>query len=385
MSEAPRSSRNVVLCLLLLCAGVAAWYFSQKPEQISKSVPAVQTAESSAAEKAAPPKRIQEEVTAHQVSSSLTSEARPKARSSEEELNERLDKALAGGQGMQGGDAVGGALAAEAPSVVEPREDSVVTHGFVTDLAFWLVANYTPSSHEGREGRTELTLRRTNARYSSSADLRSSERDALKARTAVLRHVFSPGMLEALYLMYGPRFLDDLEKASQLSRRTLNGKLTADMLKVYAAHLKRVSFALDAASKVNISALVRPMRRAAATEESASEDFAKAYTAHSEARDAGRTDIMAEQSDRMVQSARLASEFDARKERAGRAVARALQQKAQGPTLSESELVFLAEWLERRKASPEAAASASSICRRMADDMARRASELKVAKSASAQ
>jgi len=53
-----------------------------------------------------------------------------------------------------------------------------------------------------------------------------------------------------------------------------------------------------------------------------------------------------------------------------------LRQKAQGVTLADDDLLFLAEWLDRRKASPEATAAAARVCRRMAEDMARRAGEL---------
>ena len=389
MSEAPRSShKTLFIVLLLLCAGAGAWFYTQQTGQTpwdailapkaDKYASEEAVVEKPAAEKVVEVKRIQEEVMAHQVSSALSSEPRPVEAAPEEALNARLDKALSGGEDMKGGDSVGGSIASEPASAVaeEVREDAVVTRGFVRDLAFWMVSNYTPSSYEGREGRTEMTLRKTNARYSSSQDLRSTERDALKARTSILRYVFSPGMLEALYLMYSPEFLEELEKAAGQSRRTLNGKLKADVFKVYAAQMKRVSSALDAASQLDIADLVRPMRRAAATEESASEDFARAYNAHSEARDAGQADIMAEQSDRMVQSARLASEFDAKKEQAGRVVVRTLRQKAQGVTLDDDDLLFLAEWLDRREASPEATAAAARVCRRMAEDMARRAGEL---------
>ena len=114
---------------------------------------------------------------------------------------------------------------------------------------------------------------------------------------------------------------------------------------------------------------MKPIRQAAASEEAAREEFAKAYAAHAEARETGRKDVMAEQSERMAQSARAASESNAREESARIAAASALRQKVSGPTLSDADLVFLAEWLARRNASGEASASAASICRRMAGDL----------------
>ena len=151
----------------------------------------------------------------------------------------------------------------------------------------------------------------------------------------------------------------------------------ADLFAVYADMMERAAVSFDAASRVDIATLVKPVRRAAATEECANADFSKAYTALSEARAAGRTDIMAEQSDRMVQSARVASEFDAKEERARQALGVALKKKAAGPTLPADDLIFLADWLGRRKASPEATASAASVFRRLAADMQARSVQLK--------
>ena len=233
-------------------------------------------------------------------------------------------------------------------------------------------------AREDGKGRSSVSLRSANARYSTSSSLRSGEGSGLKGRAAILRYVYSPGMLEALYLMYGQSFIDTLEAEAREGRRPLTTGQTADMFKVYAETLERAASALEAASRTDIKALVKPIRKASAREEAASEAFAKAYAAHAEAREAGRRDVMAEQSERMIQSARAASDSDAREENARRAVSRTLRQKAAGATLSDADLVFLAEWLDRRNASREASASAASICRRMAGELRNRAAAMMI-------
>ena len=379
MSETPRSSsRLAVSAVLILCAGAGAWFClngGSEPQKPSVSIQA-EAEKPSAAVNAAVEKEnpVHTENSAHQVAASLNSAPRQPVLSQEEKVQARVEEALASkSETMAGGDSVGGSLSQSGSKPAEDRQDPVVTRRFVDDLSGWLVACYTPSAREDGKGRSSVSLRSANARYSTSSLLRSGEGSGLKGRASILRYVYSPGMLEALYLMYGQSFIDELEAEAREGRRPLTAGQTADMFKVYAETLERAASALEAASRTDIKALVKPIRKASAREEAASEAFSKAYAAHAEAREAGRRDVMAEQSERMIQSAREASDSDAREENARRAVARTLRQKAAGPTLSDADLVFLAEWLDRRNASREASASAASICRRMAGELRSRA------------
>lgn len=382
MSETPRSSsRLAASAVLLLCAGAGAWFYINGGAEPQKNTIVVQAeAEKPAVAMNAPAKKdkaVHAENTAHQVTASLTSGPRQPVLTQEEKVQARVEEALASkDEPMAGGDSAGGSLSQSEAKPVEERQDPVVTRSFAGDLAGWLVASYTPPAKDDGKGRSSVSLRSANARYSSSSLLRSVESDTLKGRASILRYVYSPGMLEALYRMYGPRFMDELEAEARGGRRAFSPEQAAGMFKVYAETLERTASALEAASHTDIKALVKPIRKAAAREEAASEEFSKAYAAHAEAREAGRKDVMAEQSERMAQSARTASEFDAREESARRTVARTLRQKSAGPTLSDADLIFLAEWLERRNASREASASAASICRRMAGDLRSRAAAM---------
>ena len=404
MSEKSRSSSRLAVCaVLLLCAGAGAWYYTNEgflPQEkavqsAAPSAPVVNTASEAAgpadAGKPAAPStapadagttsaeakaEAQAEAAPRQVSGSLNSGPRPRQLSAEEKRDARVEEALAATSRMDGGDSASGSLSENAAQPVKEAHDPVVTPHFVSELAAWLANSYKPAANSDGLGKSAVTLRSANARFSLSPALRSAERDALKGRNAILRYVYSPGMLEALYRMYGPALLAELEDAARSGRRSFDQAQTAAMFRLYSGKLASVASALEAASKLDVPAMVKPIRQAAAQEEAASEAFAKAYAAHSEAREAGNREAMDRHSARMVQSIREASQADARKERVRQNVVHALKQNMTGTPLSDADLIFLAEWLERRKASKEAVSASASICRRLSAEMAAKAAEL---------
>ena len=404
MSEKSRSSSRLAVCaVLLLCAGAGAWYYTNEgflPQEkavqsAAPSAPVVNTASEAAgpadagkpaapstapADAGTPPAEAQAEeqteAAPRQVSGSLNSGPRPRQLSAEEKRDARVEEALAATSRMDGGDSASGSLSENAAQPVKEAHDPVVTPHFVSELAAWLANSYKPAAKGDGLGKSAVTLRSANARFSLSPALRSAERDALKGRSAILRYVYSPGMLEALYRMYGPALLAELEDAARSGRRSFDQVQTAAMFRLYSGKLASVASALEAASRLDVPAMVKPIRQAAAQEEAASEAFAKAYAAHSEAREAGNREAMDRHSARMVQSIREASQADARKERFRQNVVHALKQNMTGTPLSDADLIFLAEWLERRKASKEAVSASASICRRLSAEMAAKAAEL---------
>lgn len=404
MSEKSRSSSRLAVCaVLLLCAGAGAWYYTNEgflPQEkavqsAAPSAPVLNTASGAAgpaeagkpaAPSAAPADagttsaeakaEAQAEAAPRQVSGSLNSGPRPRQLSAEEKRDARVEEALAATSRMDGGDSASGSLSENAAQPVKEAHDPVVTPHFVSELAAWLANSYKPAANGDGLGKSAVTLRSANARFSLSPALRSAERDALKGRSAILRYVYSPGMLEALYRMYGPALLTELEDAARNGRRSFDQAQTAAMFRLYSGKLASVASALEAAFRLDVPAMVKPIRQAAAQEEAASEAFAKAYAAHSEAREAGNREAMDRHSARMVQSIREASQADARKERVRQNVVHALKQNMTGTPLSDADLIFLAEWLERRKASKEAVSASASICRRLSAEMAAKAAEL---------
>lgn len=388
MAQSSRIFRNVAASVVVLsCLGGAAWLLL--PEGEDSPVEAVKSAVRDVAEKVVSVAgdgergdagtreqggteksgRIRQVQSAQEVSSAISREPRPVQADPREELLSRVERAMEGPVvSVPGGDAVTGPVEDRPPVQEEKRQDSVVTGAFVRDMGRWLAASYTPSRREGRPGRSSATLVRGNFRYSYSSTLRSAERDPMKSRSSILNYVFTPGMLEALYRMYAPGLVEEMERAARAERggRVLSDTQVADMFQVYAGKFERLSASLSAAAAVDLPALSQAIRRAELEEREANDDFARAYTALSHARETGDREEVNEQNRRMEESTRTAGVHAERQELARADMARALRRHAGTAALPDAELVFLGEWLSRHDCSVEATRKAADISRRMA-------------------
>ncbi len=254
------------------------------------------------------------------------------------------------------------------------RDDPVVTGDYVADTARWLASCYVPSSRAGGQGSTTATLERLNERGGASSLLRSHERDPLKSRRSVLRHVFTPGMMQALGQMYAPRFLDEMERSASARREgALDRMQTADMFRVYARRFQQASVSLSAASESDVSRLSEAIRQHSAGESEANAAFARAYNAQSQARAAGDSSAVRTHSQRMAESSRLASQHAAAQDRARNELSTQIRTRAVGEPLPARELSFLGLWLARRNATPEATRAAADVCRYLSEKCSERA------------
>ncbi len=391
MASSSRSFRKIAACVLVLCClGGAAWYFL--PEKVESTVESARNAvrnltgkTTEKTDEAGTPADVSsassaagEESSPRQVGAALTTEGRPEPVDPQAELLARVDRAMtSNGAAAPDGDSASGKVTDQAPAPAAEHRDSVVTPRFVSDMAGWLASKYIPSHHEGRGGRSSVTLVQANARYSNSGTLRSVERDPLKSRSSILNYVFTPGMLEALYRMYSPAFIEEMERSARASRKTpLTDAQVADMFEVYAEKFRRLAVSLDASSAVDLPALSAAILREAGHESDANESFARAYMALSLAREHGDRDEIAIQSRRMAESTRVAGMYADRQERARNDMVYAIRRKAEGQALSSAELLFLGEWLSRRRCSVESMQTAADVCRRMAEQMTRRADDI---------
>ncbi len=254
------------------------------------------------------------------------------------------------------------------------RDDPVVTRDYVADTARWLASCYVPSPYAGGQGRTTATLERINERGGASSLLRSHERDPLKSRQSVLRHVFTPGMIQALGQMYAQRFLDEMEKAaSQRRGGSLDRGQTADMFRVYARRFQQASVSLAAAAESDVSQLSDAILQHSASENEANAAFARAYTAQTQARAAGDSSAVRIHSQRMAESSRMASQHAAAQDRARNELSARIRTRAVGDPLPSRELTFLGQWLARRNATPEATRAAADVCRYLSEKCSERA------------
>ena len=315
----------------------------------------------------------------HEVSAALGSGPAQAVADPQEELLARVEKAMQQpGTTVPGGDSVSGTVENRPPLPDDGRQDSVVTADFARDMGSWMAASYVPPRRDGERGHTSLTLMNVNFRYSNSGTLRSVERDPLKSRSVILNYVFTPGMMEALYHMYAPALVEQMERAARDEgrRHPLDDAHVADMFRVYADRFHRLGTSLDAASAADLLSLSAAIHREAAHEATANDDFARAYTALAQARDRGSSEDVAVQSRRMSESTRIAGMYAERQEQARNNMIHAIRSHASDRTLSSAELLFLGEWLSRRQASEASVHAAADICRRTADLMLRRADRI---------
>ena len=412
MATSSRSSGKLILAVIVLaCAGAVVWHQYSDEEKASLLAPAKEQVQSvlgssggsaednpaagsgdaqeTASRKAASGSRIKEGRSAHEVSAAISMAPRSEDKGGDsaqgslnrdggasadgkapvDELTARVDRAIAGGgPEAPDGDSVSGVLGTEAPSKDTLKEDSVVTGDFVQDLASWMASQYRPSSREDRSGYSTVTLEKANSRYSSSPRLRSVEKDIVSSRASILNYVYKPGMMEALYLLYAPRFMDALEDAARrpVRNRTLENWQIADMFTVYGNQFRQLASSLEAAAGVDLPALVGAIHEAGRKERLASEKFALAYTAHAVALDDGNKAEAEVQSRRMMDQSRLAGMYAAEQDQARRRLVAELRGQGRNAVLSNGDLVFMSEWIVRHKGSVDATRVAASVCARMA-------------------
>lgn len=404
-----------IVALLCACGG-SYWYFTSQDSAALSDATAQLSAQASS-DVSLSNKNSRGETTLQQVSAPLSLEPGKPAPDPVEEVKQRVEKAIAetqkvssavssslegtGGSKKSGArtplsgttdvpasslsskagtsvsgtiDTLTGKTEQEKKEEASLREDSVVTGGFVQDLAGWLASCYRPA--KSGAGSTTATLVRANSRYSSAASLRSVERDQLKSRTSILRYVYSPGTLEALYLLYADRFLEAMEAAALRNGNLAQAQL-ADFFRVYGDRFQRLATSLKAASEVDLAGLTKAVWFAGKKEQEANEAFSRAYTAYAEAKDNGQREEAVRHNRTMIEQSRLAGLFAAEQERASRHMASVLRRQQKGKAgLSEAELVFMGEWIVRHHGSQEATRAASEICARMAARCEERAASL---------
>lgn len=413
MANARRSSGLLSKCLILaLCAGAAVWAVCPEwvddilggaSSSVQTSAPSVPSPAGDASAPAGEGKdaaatsaggqaggKFSPQEVAAPLDKTMVTAEEPAAASApadpQEERLARVEKALAETaqdapsaveKNGEPAPEVSGKVEEEAPVPEAPREDSVVSGSFVSDLARWMASHHVPASREGAMGRSTATFVRANGRYSSSPLLRSLESDPLKGRASILRHVLSPGVLESLYLMYGPRLTEEL---AERAARPVKGVVPAawrqaDLFAVYAGEFREAAKVLGAASSTDVRKYTDAIRDAVVGEISAEDGFSHAYAAHAAAKDAGDRAESSRQSSLMMQYSSTASMYAERQKKVRAAMASALRAKS-GASMSDEELVFIGEWLVRHKVSDRSLAMARDIFDRMAGDFEARAASI---------
>ena len=252
-----KGHHGLALLILILLAGVVVWFwlardpeareeFSNRMASLRES--AINLAADLMSRTTTPPSPP--DVGA--VAGNSLPGAPPKYRSPIETPAE-LDEALAEQRPVQpGGAEVRGPVAPgeQVPPDAGRKDDQVVRIAFIDDLASWLVSHYVPAATPGRSGRLSASLQGANLRYGMGMTGLAWIGDDLPAgRTAALNHLFTPGMLDAIYRLYVDRFMEAVNRSAATplpSGEALSPAQRSEFFKLYARQFRGVAGALQA-------------------------------------------------------------------------------------------------------------------------------------------
>ena len=203
----------------------------------------------------------------------------------------------------------------------------------------------------------------------------------MRGRGAVLRYVYTPGMLDALYRLYADRFMAEVARAALEERpgkKPLTDAQAADMLTLYAGSFRQVAAALRGVASVpDLDGSVQAVREAGDELVRANGLFAEVLYAYEEARDAGRAAEAEALRPKLRESSRVTEKAVQARNSARRALADAIRRGAGGRTPGEDSLIYLAEWVQRRGGgSADATRMAASVLVQLADRFSAEAAAL---------
>lgn len=258
------------------------------------------------------------------------------------------------------------------PPVPTLRADDRVTPVFVTDLARFFVARYSATGGEG--GSLPLSPQQINQQYGVRlTGLSAGGGDARTRRAAVLRYVFHPVMLRALYDIYADRFLDAVIREAMYPARGrgLSEAQTRRLCLAAGGRLTLLAGALEGVRATpDMRSLLAAVDRRAQEAQSALERMQGEMLRLDEARERdgeaaarGRVEV-----DRAATAYRTALQG---RDEARRAIAAAVR-RAGGQGLDDASLIYLAAWVDRRLREDERAGETVDTAVRLLRDLGRR-------------
>ena len=328
-----KGHHGLALLILILLAGVVVWFwlardpeareeFSNRMASLRESV--INLAADLMSRTTTPPSPP--DVGA--VAGNSLPGAPPKYRSPIETPAE-LDEALAEQRPVQpGGAEVRGPVAPgeQVPPDAGRKDDQVVRIAFIDDLASWLVSHYVPAATPGRSGRLSASLQGANLRYGMGMTGLAWIGDDLPAgRTAALNHLFTPGMLDAIYRLYVDRFM------------------------LYARRFRGVAGALQAlASMPDFNRQMENLSAAAQRVVDTNAQYSELTFAADEARSNGELTRYSTLRQQMAAKGQQYQQAVIAREQAKSAFVQALKRTPEARYLDDDALLFIASWIDRR-------------------------------------
>lgn len=265
-----------------------------------------------------------------------------------------------------------GEVTEQAPPV-QPKveEDSAVRLLFIEDMAHWLVSRYQPGKGIlwGVSG--------INMRYGTQLHgLNYQGADTTAGRAWLLRYVFNPAMLSALYNLYADRFVEELGNAAAEPRRgqPFTPEQTDAMFQAYAGRFAAFGGALQGiASITDFPARMAGVAKLSQQAVGIHMQIAEAVFALDEAREANSQSRMETAQLRINGLNAQYQKIMGERNMAQQALLTAIRRG--GPAareLDDDTLMFVASWMERRLAHDPGAAQSATTAAGLLDNLAGR-------------
>lgn len=224
---------------------------------------------------------------------------------------------------------------------------------FIDDLASWLVSHYVPAATPGRSGRLSASLQGANLRYGMGMTGLAWIGDDLPAgRTAALNHLFTPGMLDAIYRLYVDRFMEAVNRSAATplpSGEALSPAQRSEFFKLYARQFRGVAGALQAlASMPDFNRQMENLSAAAQRVVDTNAQYSELTFAADEARSNGELTRYSTLRQQMAAKGQQYQQAVIAREQAKSAFVQALKRTPEARYLDDDALLFIASWIDRR-------------------------------------
>lgn len=238
------------------------------------------------------------------------------------------------------------------------KDDAVVRLKFIDSLAAWLVTGYMPSPNPDKLGTITVSLQNVNMRYGVELiGLSWVGDDPRIGRNEILNYVFTPAMLDALYRLYCDRFMKaiSLELLKARAGMSFTLKQKQDFYRLYARRFRGISGALQGiAVTPNFIKRMDQLKKAAQRVVNTNSKYTDLLYCADKFRDTGNKVELQKFTKKAHAAAKVYQQAVVDRERLTKAMILAIRQNVTARILDDSNLLYLANWVDRRlKNHPE--------------------------------
>ncbi|MFP4212719.1 MAG: hypothetical protein ACLFRL_01290 [Desulfohalobiaceae bacterium] len=272
-------------------------------------------------------------------------------------------------------------------------QDYVLTNYFIQDLAEYMVAHYAPPSsidNPEQQGKSRLSFKSLNARYGMElTGFRYQEQDPQDARQKILDRVMDSQVLERIYDKYSQEFLEQvMQEAKQrewefrgpegeVQSRSLKQEEVADLLQIISSYMRAVAGVFQT--------LAQDQEAAGLVEEYLEQEQKAVHANYVLNQEQNRLQLLRRQSkEEESQDPELEeeiSEVERKKRDAAQDYRKALQSRERAreelisdlrsgrssKDLEDHELLYIAEWVQRRLAQDQGQGAVARLAELLQD------------------